>query len=384
MIRARLFCVVVVAGCTAPPPDTATAPPPVRVTSVAAAMATLPRYIEAGGVVQARATATLSSRIVAPVERVLVAPEARVRAGQAVIQLDGRDLDAHARRAAASVGAHEQAVDAARADLDAARASLSVARAAHGRVVQLHAGRAATPRDMDEAVGALRAAEAHDAAAAARLRASESALLVSREAATAAGVTASFATVAAPFDGVVTEVLVDPGDLASPGTPLARVEDVRAFRVEVQVDESQAAAIDTKAPVHVVMASPAFGESSALTGRVVEMSRAADAGAHTFLIKIEIPAQGGGRAGGFARARFDSAPRRVLAIPASAIVARGQLSTVFVVAEGRVRMRVVRVGVQQTEVEVLAGLASGDQVVIDPPASLRDGDRVLARAPGSN
>jgi RND family efflux transporter MFP subunit len=302
-----------------------------------------------------------------------------------VVLLDGRELDAHARRAAASVTAHEQSVHAAEADRAAAEAALITVRATHARVRQLHDARAATPRELDEAIGALRAADAHHQAATARVHAAESALIVSRETAGAAAITASYATVTAPFDGVVTETLVDPGDLAAPGTPLARIEDVRALRLEVQVDEAQASVIDRAAPVEIAIGPSALdaGESITLTGRVIEVSRSADAGVHAFLVKVEVPANAGVSTGSFARARFTAPPRQVLAVPASAIVERGQLPTVFVITSGHARMRVVRVGVSGAHVEILAGLADGEQVVTSPPPSLRDGDRVApAPVPG--
>lgn len=386
MRRALLLCTVAAAASCGPPAEhAAEAPAAVNVRTATAAMQSLPRHVEVGGVIQARATASLSSRIVAPVESIAAMAGSRVRAGQPVIRLDGRDLEAYARRAAASVTAHEQAVHAAEADRAAAEASLATVRAAHARIRQLHDARAATPREFDDAVGALRAAEAHHQAAAARVHAAESALIVSREAAEAAALTASYATVTAPFDGIVTETLVDPGDLAAPGAPLARIEDVRSLRLEVQVDEAQAAVIGHGAPVEVALGRSALdtGEETTFAGRVIEVSRSAAAGVHAFLVKVELPAEAALRTGAFARARFTAPPRQALAVPASAIVPQGQLPTVFVVASGRARMRVVRVGASGPQVEILAGLAAGEQVVTNPPPSLRDGDRVTpAQGPG--
>jgi multidrug resistance efflux pump len=55
--------------------------------------------------VQARTTATLTARILAPVREVRVAPGDRVRAGQVLLVLDGADLGAHARSARAAASA---------------------------------------------------------------------------------------------------------------------------------------------------------------------------------------------------------------------------------------------------------------------------------------
>ena len=50
-------------------------------------------------------------------------------------------------------------------------------------------------------------------------------------------------TIRAPFDGMVTEKMVDPGNIASPGVPLLRLEDTRGFRLEVRVDQSRTSEI---------------------------------------------------------------------------------------------------------------------------------------------
>src|SRR6188474_2719026 len=84
---------------------------PVAVATVA--MADIADTFEAGGVVQARTTATIMARILAPVREVRVKPGDRVRAGQVLMVLDGRDLAAHARSASAATLAADQGVTAA-------------------------------------------------------------------------------------------------------------------------------------------------------------------------------------------------------------------------------------------------------------------------------
>ena len=70
--------------------------------------------------------------------------------------------------------------------------------------------------------------------------------------------------------------------------------------------------------------------------------------------------------------------RRALAVPASAIVRRGQLSLVFIVDTSRhARMRAVTAGALSGDsVEVLAGIQPGEAVIVNPPASLVDGAEV--------
>jgi multidrug efflux pump subunit AcrA (membrane-fusion protein) len=144
---------------------------PVSVTVATVAMADIAGTFEAGGVVQARTTATIMARILAPVREVRVVPGDRVRAGQVLIVLDGSDLGAHARRARSAVLAADQGVAAAASERQAADATLALARATHARISGLHAKRSATAQELDDATGALRAAEARAGGAAARAQA---------------------------------------------------------------------------------------------------------------------------------------------------------------------------------------------------------------------
>jgi nitrous oxidase accessory protein NosD len=74
----------------------------------------------------------------------------------------------------------------------------------------------------------------------------------------------------------------------------------------------------------------------------------------------------------FGRARFAGTPKRALTVPAGAVVRRGQVTSVFVIDQGVARLRMVSV----RDTEVLAGLADGETVIVDPPPVLVDGRRV--------
>jgi membrane fusion protein, multidrug efflux system len=97
-----------------------------------------------------------------------------------------------------------------------------------------------------------------------------------------------------------------------------------------------------------------------------------DADARAFLVKIALPDARGLRSGEFGKARFSGTPRRALTIPSSAIVRRGQLTSVFVVDRGIARVRLVNL----SESEVLAGLTESEVVILSPPAGVTDGRRV--------
>jgi RND family efflux transporter MFP subunit len=362
-------------GCARDSNTTPVQPPdPIPVTVATVAMRDIADIFEAGGVVQARTTATMAARILAPVVEVRAAPGDRVRAGQVLIVLDGRDLAAQARRARAAGTSADQDVLATAADRQAADAALALARATHARIAGLQAKRSATAQELDDATAALRAAEARSASAAARAQAALSAVDAARAATDAAETTAAFSRLTAPFDGVVTAKLVEPGNMVTPGTPLLRLEDTRGLRLEVRVDESRLGQIAPGSVVPVALGSGADGEARTLTGTVTEIGRAIDADARTFLVKIALPADAGLRSGMFGRARFGGRSRRALTAPTGALVAHGQMTSAFVVEKDIARMRLVDVRGE----EVLAGLSEGDVVIVSSPSSLRDGSRVKA------
>jgi multidrug efflux pump subunit AcrA (membrane-fusion protein) len=358
-------------GDTPPPPGER---PPISVEVATAAMADLAGTFEAGGVVQARTTATLTARILAPVREVRVVPGDRVRAGQQLITLDARDLAAHAQGARAGALASEQSVTAAAAEQQAAEAALALARSTHERIASLHARRSATAQELDDATGALRAAEARAAGAAARAEAAQSGVESARAARDAASTTASFATITAPFDGIVTEKMVEPGNMAAPGTPLLRLEDTRGFRLDVRVDESRVGQVSVGATVPVLIDTGSGGAPTTISGTVAEIGRAVDADARAFLVKITLPESAGLRSGMFGRAQFSGQTRRALTVPADALVHRGQVTSVFVVDDNTARLRLVNV----SGTEVLAGLAEGEVVIVAPPPAVTDGSRVTA------
>jgi hypothetical protein len=170
--------------------------------------------------------------------------------------------------------------------------------------------------------------------------------------------------------------------------PLVRIEQTGGLRLDVRLDESRAAAFQSGQEVEVRF-DPRVSEASGpgantgpIMGRVSEIARAADAGAHAFLVKIALPADLRVTSGSFGRARFMGRPRRVVVVPVSAVVRHGQLASTFVVEGDRARLRLISVGDAVVSssgtdlLEVLAGLSEGERVVVNPPPAVRDGVRV--------
>jgi RND family efflux transporter MFP subunit len=371
VVAASLLAVTAMRCSSSQPPRSTAAAPPLAVTTATVSARDGSATTEAGGIVQAQTTAVVTARILATVREVRVVAGDRVRAGQVLVVLDAADLAAGARSARAAESSAARGVAAARADVRSAEAALTLAQSTHGRVAALSAKRSATAHELDESTAALRAAEARAAGAAERLAQAESDVERARGASEAAGVLASYAHLTAPFDGIVTAKMVEAGNLASPGMPLVRVEDTRRFRLDVRVDESRVGTLEPGTPLRVTLDATGTGPLE-LEARVSEVARAVDADSRAVLVKVALPADSPVRSGMFGRVALPAAGGRTLGVPAAALVRRGQVTSVFVVDQGVARVRLVNV----RGTEVLAGLAGGDVVIVNPPAGLVDGRHV--------
>ena len=128
---AALPLVFSVAACSTPSETTPDNSPAVAVTTVTASQLDWPAHFDAGGVLRARTTATIASRLLAPVLSVKVRPGDRVKQGQTLIELDAAGLGAQATRAAAAVTAATSGAVAAGADVEGADAAVVLAKATH-------------------------------------------------------------------------------------------------------------------------------------------------------------------------------------------------------------------------------------------------------------
>ncbi|AOS44145.1 Multidrug resistance protein MexA precursor [Lacunisphaera limnophila] len=184
------------------------------------------------------------------------------------------------------------------------------------------------------------------------------------------------ASIRAPFAGVVTEKTVLPGDLATPGLPLLTLESTARLRAEGAVPEQAAATLRIGDSLPVVVQDGA----APVAGRIEELSTAADALSRSVLVKVALPA-GSARSGQFARLQVTAGASDSLFIPATALTRFGQMERVFVVTEGRAVLRLVKSGrTIGDRLEILSGLNAGEQIVLTPPAALRDGQRVTPQS----
>lgn len=321
---------------------------------VAVERVALPAFHAVAGTVRPETTSTLAANVVGTVIRVRVAEGDRVRSGDVLVEIESRERRAEVDRARAGRDEVERAIDAA-------RANAQLADATYRRYQDLHQHGLASRQEYDEA-------KARHAAAQAEV----DRLIAKRDEARAAAAQAEavldFSRVRAPVDGVVSARFVDPGAQAAPGVPLITILSEGAMRIDASVPETVAVRAGDRAVV-------VDGERR-LEARVARVQPSVDPAARSALVKLQL--QQPLRAGTQVKVLFPTGARDGVAVPQTALVRRGQLTSVFVVGSDRVaRMRLVTVGsTDGGRAEVLSGLAAGEQIVA-VPARVRDG--VLVR-----
>jgi RND family efflux transporter MFP subunit len=349
--------------------------PPAVVRTAVIATEDWPASYEATGTVRARTTATISSKVMGYVQQVNVRVGDHVRQGQALITLDARDLDVSLRRAEAGRAEVESAIPELENATAAAKANLDLAQTTFQRMQELAAKKSISNQELDEASARLKAAQAnYEMMRSRRAQVSSKTAVVEQEV-RAAGIMRDYAQLAAPFSGVVITRTVEPGNLATPGSPLLTLEQDGLYRLEASVDESKLANVRVGQAVEAVLEA-----DRKLSARVSEIVPSVDSASRSYMVKLDLPAAPRLRTGMFGRAIFPLGMQKVVAVPLAALMERGQLQSVFVAEDGVAHTRLVTTGRRTKDaVEVLSGLNAGEKVVLPVPVGLQDGARVEVR-----
>ncbi|HEX6572611.1 MAG TPA: efflux RND transporter periplasmic adaptor subunit [Steroidobacteraceae bacterium] len=290
------------------------------------------------GVVEAVHQAALSAQTAGRVDEVYVEVDDKVTRGQLLVRL----------RAAEQVAG----LGEAEAALAAATARDAQARAQHDRIRDMYERKVVARSTYDEALAARDGATAGLAAARAGLAAAREGV--------------GYTEVRAPYDGVVTDKRVHPGETVAPGSPLVTVAALPAMRVVAEVPQSLAPAVRAN-PKATVYAGDVRIEASKVT-----LYPSAQPQSGTFRAHIDLPADAAPLAPGtFAKVAIAGGESNRLLVPRTAVVQRSELRAVYVVgADGRVALRQVRLGrTIGDRTEVIAGLEQGEHVARDPSAA---------------
>ena len=300
------------------------------------------------GVVEAVRQTVIAAQVPGAVVELNVRAGDLVKAGQLLLRIDARAAD--------------QSAAASDAQVRAARAGLEVATREYERQKQLYQKKYISQAALERAESEFKATSAQVAAQMAQ--------------AGAARTQTGLHTVRAPYAGVVAEVPVALGDMAMPGRPLLTLYDPAALRVTASVPQSAAGSVQA-GTVRVELPGLAAAHQWPSAERV-QVLPTVDAATHTVQVRAELGAGPQGVAPGmFARlwlpAVGSSVAGKAVTVPRGAIVRRAEMTGVYVLGEGgKPLLRQVRLGrAEGDRVEVLSGVAPGEQVVVDPQSALR-------------
>ena len=321
--------------------------------------------ISANGYVVARTKASVSSKVLGRLAWVGVTEGSQVKANQVIARLESADYEAALLAANATVAQLDAQHVQAERDLK--------------RTQSLRAQNVVSDADLESAQTKLDVSVAQANAARAQAKLAEATLENTR--------------VRAPFTGTVLRKDAEVGEIVAPSsagggltrTAIVTMADLSTLEVEVDVNEAYIAQVVNGQPARITL--DAYPDTS-FAGRVRQVVPTADRQKATVLVKVSIldrdprilPEMGAKVVFDAQNAPVAAAPRRVF-VPQAALVQSGGRTFVWVMANGVVREQAVDAGPARGDrVEVRQGLTGGENLVLTPPAGLKDGSKVKLAA----
>lgn len=318
------------------PPAAGPGRPPLASLVIQPVRAPLERFVD--GTIEAVNQATVSAQTSGRVAEILYDVNDVVPAGAVIMRLKGIEQRA--------------GLQGAEATLTEARARNAEAATNYQRIADMYQRRVVSKSQLDQAT-------ANRDAAAARLTAAEAGLTTARE-----GV--GYTEIRAPYGGVVTKRLVEVGESVGPETPLMTGLSLKDLRVNTNVPQSIVMQVRKlkKAAVYV-------GDTRIEAAKITIFPEAATPSS-TFRARLDLPSGALDLAPGmYVRVGLVIGEADRLIVPTSAVVERSEVTGVYVIdAKGQVSLRYVRPGHRfGDKLEILAGLAPGDRIALDPIAA---------------
>jgi RND family efflux transporter MFP subunit len=336
--------------------------------------------LDASGYVVARRQATVSSKITGKVVAVMIEEGQRVERDEVIARLD--DTNARAAVAQARAGRAQ-----AEANLTAARVALENALPTFRRNEQQLEKAVISAQDFDTAKASYDAARTGADVAARAVEVAQAALAYAER-------NLEDTVVRAPFGGIVTVKAAQEGEMVSPvsagggftRTGIGTIVDMDSLEIEVDVSESfinrvhpdQPATVKLNAypdwdiPAHVIAIIPTADRAKA----TVKVRLALEVKDARILPEMGVRVAFLESVSSAAPTESASAPRAIV-VPPEAVQANGDTGIVFVIADGRVERRSVRLGGRiGTGHVVLSGLTAGTRIAAGDLAQLADGVEV--------
>jgi RND family efflux transporter MFP subunit len=300
----------------------------------------------------AERSAAIRAELGGSIVRVEVEAGQRVAAGEVLAAIDETGVADQLRSARSALTSAENAAQVARRELDRAR-----------RLVE--AG-ALSERDLELAERGQLSADAQLEGARAGLAAAQNQWQKTQ--------------LRAPFAGIVSERMVNLGDVVQPGTEAFTVVDPSSMRLEASVPVSALTALRPGSSVDFEVTGY---EGQPFTGRVLRVNPSVDPGTRQVRITVAIPNRGNSLVAGlFARGRVAAEERTALAVPLAAVDLRGPTPTVRRIRGGQVEAVAIQLGLRDEVlelVEVTSGVAAGDTLIRAGATGVAPGTAVVVR-----
>ncbi len=301
---------------------------------------TVPRAYRLDGVVETASRSTVSAQTSGQVSQVLFDVHDLVEEGDVILVIEDAEQQA--------------SLASARANLESALARRAEAEKEYQRISSVYAKQAVSKSAMDKAASARKSARAAVDVAEASLAQAQQQL--------------GYTQVRAPYTGIVTERLIEVGEIAARGQRLMSGISLQQLRVEVDVPQSLIASVRRQQQAMVLINDNWVAASG------VTVFPVADRATDTFRVRLELP-QGVSDLfpGMYLKVALNVGSRSVLAVPRSAVVFRSEVIAVYVVDQaGRVSLRHVRLGASLPDgrYTILSGLDAGERVALDPQAAV--------------
>ena len=333
--------------------------------------------LQATGYVTARRMATVSAQITGTLTEVLIDEGFKVKKGQVLARLDDTGL----RAAVAAAEAQARSVEASTGQL---RAQLAQAEADARRQTELAASGMTTRQSQEQTATAVKSYKAQIEASQRQAEVAQAQVRQSR-------VNFDYATVRAPFDGVVTARAAQVGEIISPlsagggftRTGVGTIVDMDSLEVNVDVNEAYIAQVksdmpceavldaypDWKIPAHVVAVIPSADRGKATVKVRVALEKKDDRVVPDMGVRVTFLAT---------KPKVQAAATPGVLVPPDAVVQRDGGNVVFVVNDGRALQRTVKLGADAGKFRLATdGVKAGETVVVSPPVELKDGSNVV-------
>lgn len=289
---------------------------------------------------------SISSRVMGYVRAVAVHEGQTVKSGTTLLTIDSTDVTG--------------GINQAQAAVNKAWAALSDAKNNFERYSNLYKENAVPKQMFEQMKTAYKVAQSNYSAALAGLKQAKSQL--------------TYVKITAPFAGTITSRSVDPGQMATPGSPLLTLQGSGQKQVKVQLD-SQAFATLKLGDSVTIRYTDFQGEQHQFQGKVERMVDASDPVTHTHTVKIGVPTNIKVRSGNYVVVQIAVAHETGMLVPLSAIHDRGGIRGVFVLDDhNHAWFRMVRLGhVVDGKQVILSGLVPGERLVTQSDNRLQNG-----------